>query len=93
MKHVLTNKGHINSNEIISKKGNKTIIEGRELSETFNENYVNIAENTLGKKSTHDAHDNNIFGTDQGIKLIKQSFSDHSSISHIKFCLLTPNEI
>ena len=50
IKSFLTKKDHINSNEIIVKKGNKTFIEGRELSETFNEHYVNVVENTSGKK-------------------------------------------
>ena len=41
-------KGHINSNEIIIKKGNKAITEVRELSETPNK-HANIVENTSGK--------------------------------------------
>ena len=39
----MANKGHINTNEIIIKKENKTIIEGRELSEAFNK-HANIME-------------------------------------------------
>ena len=79
---------------------------GGELSDTFNEHYVTIMENTLGKEPTHVARDNNNFDTDQGIELIKQSFLDHSSISRIKqkssiqrftcgneIYLTTPNEI
>ena len=78
----------------------------RELSEIFNEHHVNIVKNSTGKKSTHVARDNNIFDTDQGIELIRQSFMNHSSISRIKqnspiqcfpcgneICLMTPNEI
>ena len=52
----------------------------RELSETFNENCVHIVQNTSGKT---DACGNNIFDTDQGKELIKQSFSVHLSISRI----------
>ena len=106
MKHFLTNKGHINSNEIIIKKGSKAITEGRELPETFSKHYVNIVENISGKKPTHVARDNNIFVTDQGVELIKQSFLGHSSVSRIKqnlsvqrfpccneICLTTPHKI
>ena len=56
-------KGHINSNEIIIKKGNKAITEVRELSETPNK-HTNIVENTSGKTPTHVARNNNIFDTD-----------------------------
>ena len=38
-------------------------MEGRELFESFNENYVNIVENTSGKTPTHVTCDNNIFDT------------------------------
>ena len=84
MKPFLTNKNHFSSNEIIIKKGNATIIEGRESPETVNEHYVYIVKNASGKKPTHVARDNNIFHTDQGIELIKQSFLDNSSISRMK---------
>ena len=69
MKPFLTNKGHINSNEIVIKNENKTIIEGTELYKTSSEHYVNI-----GKTPTNVPGDNNIFNTDQGIELIRQSF-------------------
>lgn len=60
-----TNNGHINSNEIIVKNRNKAIIkEDREFSETFSDNYVNTVQITSGKKPTHVARGNNIFGTD-----------------------------
>ena len=49
MKPFLSNKDHINSSETIIKKGNKTIIEDWELSETFNEHYVNIGKYTRKK--------------------------------------------
>ena len=49
MKPFLTNMGHNNRNEIIIKKGNKTVIDGRELSETFNKHYENIVENPSAK--------------------------------------------
>ena len=49
MKPFLSNKDHINSNETIIKKGNKTIIEDWELSETFNQHYVNIGKYTRKK--------------------------------------------
>ena len=77
MKPFLINKGHINKIGVIFKKGNKTIIECSELSEIFNEHYINIVENTSGKKLTHVARDNSIFDTDQVIELIKQSFLGH----------------
>ena len=92
--------------KLLLKRGIKQIIDGRELSETFKKHYVNIVENTSGKKLTHVACDNNIFGTDQRIELMKQSFPNHSSINPIKqipsiprfpygneICLMTPNKI
>ena len=80
IKPFLTDKSHINRNEIIIKKGNKAIIQGRELSETFNKHYVNFVENISGKKPTHVAHDNNIFDTAQGknIGIICGSFKYQS---------------
>ena len=99
MKSFLINKGLINKIGIIVKKGNKTIIE-------CNKHYINIVENTSGKKPVHVARDSSIFDTDQVIELIKQSFLGHSIISRIKqnssirhfccgneICLTTPNEI
>ena len=95
--------------KLLLKRGIKQIIDGRELSETFNKHYVNIVEKSwkkAGKKLTHVACDNNIFGTDQRIELMKQSFPNHSSINPIKqspsiprfpygneICLTTPNKI
>ena len=49
-------------------KWNKIISEGRKLSETFNENYVNFVENKSRKKSANVAHVDNIFDNDQGKK-------------------------
>ena len=84
MKPFLTNKGHINGEEIILKCDNETITESSVLLEMFNSHYINIVEKTSGKKPSHFARDNNVSGTRQSIDLIAQSYLDHSSISRIK---------
>ena len=60
MKPFLTNKGHINGEEIILKHDNETITESSVLAEMFNSHYINIVEKTSGKKPSHFARDNNV---------------------------------
>ena len=80
IKPFLTNKGHINGEEIILKCDNKTITESSMLAEMFNSHCINIVEKTPGKKASHFACDNNVSYTTQAIDLIAQLYLDHSSI-------------
>ena len=73
IKPFLTNKSHINTEEIIFKTDNETITDRSVLAEMFNSYHQSPF-----------AHDNNISDTIQAIDLIVQSCLDHSSITHIK---------
>ena len=72
-KPFLTNKGHINVEEILLKCDNETIAESSVLAEMFNSHYINIVEKTSGKKPSHFTRDNNVSDTRQAIDLIVQS--------------------
>ena len=50
IKPFLTNKGHIDGEEIILKYDNETITESSVLALMFNSHYINIFEETFGKK-------------------------------------------
>ena len=84
MKPFLTNKDHINGEEIILKCDNETVTESSVLAEMFNSHFINIVEKTCGKNPRHFARDNNVSDTRQAIDLIVQSCLDHSSINRIK---------
>ena len=61
IKPFLTNKGHIDREEIILKCDNETITESWVLAEMLNSHYINIVEKTSGKKPSHFPRDNNVF--------------------------------
>ena len=84
IKPFLTNKDHINGEEIILKCDNETITESSVLAEMLNSHYINIVEKTSGKMPSHFARDNNVSDTTKAIDLIVQSYLNHSSISRIK---------
>ena len=84
MKPFLTNKDHINGEEMILKCDNETVTESSVLAEMFNSHFINIVEKTCGKNPRHFARDNNVSDTRQTIDLIVQSCLDHSSINRIK---------
>ena len=60
IKPFLTNKGHLNHQDIMIFDGKKIITNETELVEVFNNHYINIVEKSSGKKSRHVARDNNI---------------------------------
>ena len=49
MKPLMTNKGVLTSNAIIIEENNKLISDEKELVKIFNNHYINIVENTMGK--------------------------------------------
>ena len=87
MKPFLTNKGHINGEEIILKCDNETVTESSVLAEMFNSHYRNIVEKTSGKKPSHFPRNNNVFDTRRAIDFIVQPYLDHSSVNRIKLLL------
>ena len=79
IKPFLTNKGHINREEIILKFDNEAITESSVLAS----NCINIVEKTSGKKLCHFVSDNNVSDTTQAIDLIAQLYLAHHSINRI----------
>ena len=51
IKPFLTNKGHINGEEIILKCDNETITKSSVLAQMFNSHYINVVQKTSGKKA------------------------------------------
>ena len=84
IKAFLINKGHVNGEDIILKCDNEMITESSVLAEMFNSHYIDIVEETSGKKPSHFARHNNVSDTTHAIDLIVQSYLDHSSINRIK---------
>ena len=54
------------------------------LAEMFNSHYINIVENTSGKKPSHFPRDNKISDTTQTMHINVQQYLDHSNINRIK---------
>ena len=63
IKPFLTDKGHVNREEIILKSDNETVTDNSVLAEMLNSHYINIVEKTSGKKPSHFASNNNISDT------------------------------
>ena len=74
----LTNKSHINVEEITLKRNNEAIAE----SSVLTSHYINIVEKTSGKNPSHFASDNNVIA--EAIDLIVQLYLAHPSTNHIK---------
>ena len=60
IKLFLTNKGHLNHQDIIKFDVKKIITNETGLVEVFSNHYINIVEKSSGKKSRHVARDNDI---------------------------------
>ena len=76
----LTNKGHLNHQDIMIFDGKKIITNETELVEVFNNHYINIVEKSSGKKSRHVAHDNDIENKRIAIQVMNKYFENHPSI-------------
>ena len=79
----LTNKGMITSNEISLKQGDEVIKNDGKVAEFFNNAYINVVENTAGKKSLSVLDkDNATFST--AINAILEEYKYHPSVLNIK---------
>ena len=84
IKPFLTNKRHLNHQDIIIFDGKKIITNETKLVEVFNNHYINIVEKSSGKKSRHVARDNNIESKRIAIQVIIRYFENHPSIKQIQ---------
>ena len=84
LKPFLTNKGHLNHQNIMIFNGKKIITNETELVEAFNDHYVNTVEKSSGKKSRHVAPDNNIENKRIAIQIINKYFENHPSIKQVQ---------
>ena len=69
-KKFLTNKGYINSGDIMLTKGRNIITDEEESVKVFNNYYVNIVERSCDRKPIHMVHDNRIGNITLAIELI-----------------------
>ena len=84
IKPFLTNKGHLNYQDIMILDVKKIIANETELAEVFNNHYINIVEKSSGKKPRNVTHDNNIENKRIAIQVIKKYFENHRSIKQIQ---------
>ena len=76
----LTNKGALVGSDISIVKNDTIITDDQELSELFNEYYVNIVENTSGKKPCGVADTTDIDDDRHIVKLILEKYKNHPSV-------------
>ena len=84
IKAFLTNKGHFNHQDIMIFDDNKTITNGTEQVEVFNNHYINIIEKSSCKNSRHFARNNNIENKRIAIQVTKKYFENHLSIEQVQ---------
>ena len=84
IKSSLTNKGHLNHQDIMIFDGKKIITNETELVEVFNNHYINIVQKSSGVKSGHVARDNNIENKRIAIQVTKKYFENHPSIKQLQ---------
>ena len=79
-KPFLSNKGGLASSDISLVKNDTVITDDQELTEIFNEHYVNIVEKSSGKKPNSIAKDVEISDDRQIVRLILEKYKDHPSV-------------
>jgi len=84
MKPLMTNKGVLSSNAIIIEENNKLVSDEKELVEIFNDHYINIVENTLGKKPTSLGNPSDPTMDTETVLLIIDKYKDNPIIKKIK---------
>ena len=84
VKPFLTNKGCIPNDFVTIEKDGELISIEKELLELFNENYINIFENTSGTKPSSLGNCSNKFCDEMTAKEIISIYSNHPSIKRIK---------
>ena len=80
VKPFLSNKGGLASSDISLVKNDTVITDDQELTEIFNEHYVNIVEKSSGKKPNSIAKDVGISDDRQIVRLILEKYKDHPSV-------------
>ena len=84
MKPLMTNKGVLSSSAIIIEENNKLISDEKVLVDIFNNHYINIVENTLGKKPKCLGEPNDPTKDRETVKLIIEKYKDNPIIQKIK---------
>ena len=84
VKLFLTNKGCISNDFISIEKNGELISNEKGLVESFNENYINIVENTFGTKPSSLGNFSNKSCDEMTVKEIMSVYSNHFSIKRIK---------
>ena len=87
VKPFLTNKGCISNDFISAEKDRGLRSNEKELMELFNQNYINIVENSAGKKPSSLRDCINASQEKITIKETISVYSNHPSIKNIKKCL------
>ena len=87
VKPFLTNKGCISNDFISAEKDRGLRSNEKELMELFNQNYINIVENSAGKKPSSLRDCINASQEEITIKETISVYSNHPSIKNIKKCL------
>ena len=84
VKPFLTNKGGISNDFISVEKDGDLISNEKEIVELFNQNYINIVENSSGKKPSSLGDCLNASQDELTVKEIISLYSNHPSIQKIK---------
>ena len=84
VKLFLTNKGGISNDFISVEKDGDLISNEKEIVELFNQNYINIVENSSGKKLSSLGDSSNASRDELAVKEIISVYSNHPSIQKIK---------
>ena len=84
VKPFLTNKGRISNDFISVEKDGDLISNEKEIVELFNQNYINIVENSSGKKPSSLGDCLNASQDELTVKEIISVYSNHPSIQKIK---------
>ena len=80
VKPFLSNKGVLAGTDISLVKDDKIVTDDHDLCEIFNDYYINIVENTSGKKPSSIANANSIDDDREIVRLILDKYKDHPSI-------------
>ena len=83
-KLFLTNKGGISNDLVSVEKDGDLISNEKETVELFNQNYINIVENSSGKKPSSLGDSSNASRDELAVKEIISVYSNHPSIQKIK---------
>ena len=80
VKPFLSNKGGLTSSDISLVRNDTVITDDQELTEIFNEHYVNIVEKANGRKPNSITKDVGISDDRQIVRLIQEKYKDHPSV-------------